>query len=71
MPSYTNDTSKEIYCDNTALKSILVDVDGASSVMDLSYWTDALVGYNLFRDRRGHDGTTAQIYREVQDPDCP
>jgi hypothetical protein len=36
-----------------------------------SYWTDSLVGYNLFSDRRALEGTTAKILCPVQGPGDP
>jgi hypothetical protein len=41
------------------------------TVVDPACWTDSVVGYNLSRDRRSHDGTTAKIHRKIQDRGCP
>jgi hypothetical protein len=44
---------------------------GFEFVVDPACWTDSVVGYNLSRDRRSHDGTTAKIHRKIQDRGCP
>jgi hypothetical protein len=47
------------------------DARNIQHVVDPACWTDSVVGYNLSRDRRSHDGTTAKIHRKIQDRGCP